>query len=584
MAGSLLILSSEWSAESDRALCHFAEFLGVKVDFVSASEAVSRLSPGLQCVAMNIETAKNLLSQPSFEEVQRGAGCLFVYGFDAADQEHTGLKRLTGNAVKSVAAIQSGKKEFSIHATATSADSPVAGKSYSVESVAPVSVFSGSSTDSRVENIISVNGQPHFLSVSSGGAKIFLLAARSLFDIEKPVGRNFSQRNHYAEWCALSILLRSIFGADCWTAPNRFATVTIDDPSLQKRYGFVEYETLLPEIKKLGCALTIAFIPYNHRRSDPKIVDLARRHQRQFSITVHGCDHTGGEFASCDERWLNGITNCALERMDSHFRRTQMPYDDVMIFPQGRFSTKAVAVLKQCRYVATVNSSPWAADVTDGALTARAMLDVAVTSYSSFPFFVRRYPLDAFEFAFDALFQKPLFVVEHHEYFRNGYGPLARFVGQLDAIGTTKPTWVPLREAVTSSCVMRPTGESQYQVRFFTPVFKLRNPTDRRCSFSLMKPETTDSVTEVVWGKRSIPFEVKSGHLRCEVEAAPGQEQELKVVYREVPKNPHRPSIKYRSKVFVRRLLSDARDNYLSRSSFLLAAARKAKKIARRRS
>ena len=582
MAGSLLILSSEASADSDQALRHFAEFLGVKTDSGSASEAASRLSPSHQCVAMSFETVKSLVSQASYAEFQRRAGCLFIYDFDAAGEGHPALGRLTGNAVKSVAAIQSGKKEFSIHESATSAGFPIAGKSYSVESAAPINVFSGLATDNWAESLIAVNGQPHFLSVSSGGAKIFLLAVRSLFDIEKPVSLNFNLRDYYAEWCALGILLRSIFGADCWTAPDRFATVTIDDPSLQKRYGFVEYETLLPEIKKLGCALTIGFIPYNHRRSNPRVVDLARRHQGQFSITVHGCDHMGGEFASCDERWLNAISNCALQRMDSHFRTTQMPYDDVMIFPQGRFSTKAMTALKQCRYVAAVNSSPWAADVTNGTLTARALLDVAVTSYSNFPLFVRRYPRDAFDFAFDTFFQKPLIVVEHHEYFRDGYAPLRRFVGQLDAIGKSRPTWLPLREAVTSSCVMRPNGEGRYQARFFTPVFKLRNPAAQRRSFSLMKPETSNSVTGVFWGQRSIPFEIQSGYLHCEVEAAPGEEQELKVVYKEVQKSPHHPSIKYRAKVLVRRLLSDARDNYLSRSSFLLAAARKAKKMASR--
>ena len=97
----------------------------------------------------------------------------------------------------------------------------------------------------------------------------------------------------------------------------------MDDPYLKRRYGFVHFETLAQQLEKMRCALTIAFIPYNYSRSDHLTVELLRRCSDRFSISVHGCDHTGSEFASLDEAWLTGTTVCALERMEAHKKRTQ---------------------------------------------------------------------------------------------------------------------------------------------------------------------------------------------------------------------------------------------------------------------
>ena len=68
----------------------------------------------------------------------------------------------------------------------------------------------------------------------------------------------------------------------------------VDDPYLKKRYGFIQYATLMRELEGMCGALTVAFIPYNRRRSDRHTVALLHAHSDRFSIAVHGCDHTGG--------------------------------------------------------------------------------------------------------------------------------------------------------------------------------------------------------------------------------------------------------------------------------------------------
>ena len=47
----------------------------------------------------------------------------------------------------------------------------------------------------------------------------------------------------------------------------------------------------------------------------------------------------------------------ALERMNRHQRRTGVPYEPIMVFPQGIFSERAMSVLKRRNFVAAVNTT-----------------------------------------------------------------------------------------------------------------------------------------------------------------------------------------------------------------------------------
>jgi len=114
--------------------------------------------------------------------------------------------------------------------------------------------------------------------------------------------------------------------------------------------------------------------------------------------------------------------------------------------------------LKTCGFLAAVNTTAWPEDWQESPLTIRDLLDVAVTRYDSFPIFVDGNPRDVFDFAFDALFQKPILAVEHHGYFRQGYEPLAQLVHDISAF-SPKPNWMPLGKTVMSSCVLKQMGE-----------------------------------------------------------------------------------------------------------------------------
>ncbi len=582
----LVVLSSEPSAVSDRALAKFAGFLGVTAQLAPVHAGLAGPPPEVltepereRCLALSLATFGMLKSQAWFPGLLPQAKAILVYGVGVTGTDCGELKELTQGALASVVAVEAKKVEYHIHGGGKHRAFPISGRSYTVEPPTVPLAFGSASAQDGVDTLISVNGQPCFVSVPRGRGTLYLLSSATLVDIDDPFPPNCQARQWYAELLSLSIFLRSVFGRWCWTAPVRAATIVIDDPYLKKRYGFLRYKTLVRELQQTGCSLTVGFIPYNYWRSDRRVTNMLRGQRDRFSITVHGCDHTRGEFASLDEMLLKQRARLALERMDIHTKLTQMPYDRVMMFPHERFSTKAIRALKECGYLAAANMSPWPVDSAESPVTLRDVFDVAVTRYDSFAIFGRRYPYDnGFELAVDAFFQKPLLVAEHHTFFKSGFEPLRQVMRELATLDTP-PVWMPLHEALTSTFVVKRAGPGHYAARFFTPLLRLRNTDGEPCLYSLTKPEEPGLVEAVMVDGESVPFEWQSGFLKCDVHLGTGEERDVKVLYRAAAQrnNHHRRSWNFRSRVFARRMLSDMRDNYLSKSDRLLAAAEKAK-------
>ena len=195
-------------------------------------------------------------------------------------------------------------------------------------------------------------------------------------------------------------------------SPIRHACIIIDDPLLRENYGFLNYRKLLILMDRHNFFTTIAFIPVNYGRTDRKVAALFRERADRFSICVHGCDHTGGEFASTDADYLSRKVKLATARMIEHEKRTGIPFDRVMVFPQGKFSNAALQALKRNGYLGAINTE---ATPVDGRIV------------SDLPFFLRHKPEDVTD-----SIHEPLFIVLHHDYFKNGYGRLTDFVDALN--------------------------------------------------------------------------------------------------------------------------------------------------------
>ncbi|NJL17412.1 MAG: hypothetical protein HC938_09645 [Nitrospira sp.] len=363
---SLLVLCLGAPGSADLALSKLAELLGLQAQFIEVPEefkgsptALQTLAPGARVIALGQAILERCHGEEWFSILLTESPFVFVYGLRPDQGDFRGLKWLTDENVFSVVCAGVAQRQFTVASDVGLADLPVAGRSFSGDS-GPTVAFSVRPTELAVSTYISVNGQPHFVSVARGRSVLFLLAGDELVDIGAAIPRTPSLRPWYAQLIAVTIFLRRAFGDRCWTAPVIGANIVVDDPYLKRRYGFVHYETLIDELARIDGALTIAFIPYNFHRTSQETVELLLHHTQRFSICVHGCDHTAGEFSRLDEEWLAGTTACALERMEAHESLTQMPYDKVMVFPQGRFSTKAIRALKACGMLAARQHEPGA--------------------------------------------------------------------------------------------------------------------------------------------------------------------------------------------------------------------------------
>lgn len=581
----LNILCVDRPSPSDHALQKLALFWGVTAQFTVLGGDIGGLPEAFMnaakdgTVALGFGALRKLIQTKWLEWLLERVRFLFVYDFGPGQGELPELKVLTGGVLSSVFSVEAAQQRFTISTTRGLANSAVTGKSYTVENC-PVAVFGGNGGGNHggIETCISTNEHPVFVLVTRRHSTIFLLAGCELVDLDRVLTPEAPLRNWYAQLIATSMFLRNAFGDSCWSSPVTPATFIVDDPSLKARYGFVHYQSLVEELEKTQSALTIGFIPFNHRRSDASTIELVRDHSERLSIAVHGCDHTKGEFASRDEQWLTGTAARALERMEAHACSNRLPFDDVMIFPQGLFSTAAIRALKTCRFTAAVNTTPWPVNHLENPLTLRDLLDVAVTRYESFPIFGRRYPRDLFDYAFDALFQKPLLVVEHHDYFRHGYEPMGKVVESFSTL-SERVKWMPLGKAVASTCVLKRTGAGRFTVRHFTPELRLVNPEKAKVSLLLQKPQQDFDVEDVLINDKKVPFEIQSNVLMYAAELQMGEELRVRVIHKQRPLLSRQSSWKHRFVAATRRMLSDARDNHLARHQRVLSLAVRLKNI-----
>ncbi len=193
-----------------------------------------------------------------------------------------------------------------------------------------------------------------------------------------------------------------------------YACCIIDDPLLRENYGFLNYRKLLDLMDKYNFSTSIAFIPWNYKRTDKKIAELFLKRPDRYALCVHGCDHTKGEFGSDSSEYLDKISKLAIARMIQHEKNFGIPFERVMVFPQGIFSNEALEILKKNNYIAAVNTEPFPIK---GRIT------------SDFPLFLRYNPEDILDQT-----PNPLFITLHHDFFKKGYKNLIDIINKLNTI------------------------------------------------------------------------------------------------------------------------------------------------------
>jgi hypothetical protein len=425
-------------------------------------------------------------------------------------------------------------------------------------------------------SLISSASGSMFLKLQYGHFPVFVSTSAEIIDIDAELTtQNFDVRKHFLAAVPVVLYIKWAFAESCWSAPETNACLVIDDPVLKSTHGFVNFQELLSLMKGHNFSTNIAFIPWNWRRSSPEVVRLFRENPENYSVSVHGCDHTRAEFGSLDRQRLYWKTQQALERMNRHESITGIRHDRVMVFPQGIFSEAAMSALKHTDLIAAVNNDVLCAEPHPRAITVSDVWDIAVMRYKNFPIFTRRYPWEGSEnFAFDALLGKPVIIIIHHDYCSDHCRRLVDFVDRLNAL-KCRLTWRSLGDVVRRSCRQRQFSPEVMEVEMYGTELQVENHSENGKRFIVRRRESDPStIKEVRAESGQIAWNSFEDRITFEIELNPAESRTVSVKFHDLRGYDYsRESVSYEVKTMLRRYLCEIRDNYITPARFWLAGS-----------
>jgi hypothetical protein len=431
-----------------------------------------------------------------------------------------------------------------------------------------------------LQSIVRAEEGDVFFGVTCAGVRFYLNSWGGTLDIGALSANHFDIRKYFCEAAPLVCYLKWAFHNRASSGRDTSACLIVDDPPLKRRYGFLDFREALNLMERHNFTTTIAFIPWNWRRTHPHTLSLFQNHPGRFSLVVHGCDHTAAEFAVRSPALLNQMIQTSGQRMDSFQRRTCIKSDRVMVFPQGRFSAETGRVLKLNGFVAAVNTEV-APEGSGNETTIADLWRVAIMKYGTFPIFTRRYLSHGIEnFAFDALLGKPCFIAAHHDIFRDRARNLVDFVERLNFLRWNL-VWRPLGEAIGRSYTMSYLSDGTSSIRMFANSLVVEN-TGAEPSKTLILKEEADADCVQAVHVNEVPVECsdRDGYVRVCLTLPAGETANVRVVYRNtLEKLEYRKNSGAKIRVVAKRYLSEFRDNYLSRSDFLYESAYRLKEL-----
>jgi hypothetical protein len=135
--------------------------------------------------------------------------------------------------------------------------------------------------------------------------------------------------------------------------------------------------------------------------------------------------------------------------------------------------------------------------------------------------------------------------------------------------------WCSLETAVLNSTLRRTTPDGVCHVRAYSKAVQIANDKDSPQRFLVEWSRSSDCppVEQVLQGGAPMhSFAVNNSTIRFSVELAPGNCQTFSMAHRNDYSSVDGLGLLWDSKAFLRRRLSEARDNYISKNQFAMAA------------
>jgi peptidoglycan/xylan/chitin deacetylase (PgdA/CDA1 family) len=372
----------------------------------------------------------------------------------------------------------------------------------------------------------------------------------------------------FASAATYFLFLKHMAGDYAWHSDAQYANLTIDDPWLTESYGRLTYSTLLPEMQKHRFHTTIAFIPWNFDRSEQAVVTLFREHPEQYSICIHGDDHTHQEFGlrSTPREHVAKIKQ-AVARMEKFSSLTGLPYDRLMVFPHAVGREQSFADLKRYGFLGTANSlnvpsdKPFPQD-------AEFLLRPYTLRFANFPSLFRYFgegQIRRADIAVQMFLGNPVLFYGHEGMFESGPGA---FNATADFVNRLQPQtrWVSLGTIARHLYLMRLRIDGAYDVRMIAPEMVLSNPGPRDAVYYVERQESDRQASSVTVDGQSAEFERSGEVQKVRLSIPAGQSRTVRVTYQNDLDLAHEDISK--SSLYSRalRMASDFRDLYLVRS------------------
>jgi len=561
----------------DERLLRVATFLGVEaVLFPLACDALPPAPPDTTAaIAVNPAVWSRIADPAAAAGWLHASGAqLLIYALRPETYANALVALLSSGHITGLASLPDPSLGYQIASEASEVCGVYAGVSFAPANPACDCVLALSDR-SAARVLITAGGGPIFAELEVAGSRAFFVAAADVANLDAPAGDHCATE-FFSRLVPQAMALRAIFGDACWRPVSQHAAIVIDDPLLRPRYGFLDFERLLTMTREHGFHAVLAFIPYNFRRISNSTVRLFRDHRDRLSLCFHGNDHTSAEFASTAAPLLHTLLQTAGRRIEELTRSTGLVCDRVMVFPQGRFSNEAMSALRAENFDAAVNTvtHPYG---TSFDLSIGEMALPAVLRYGNFPLFLRRSSLNTqtAEIAFCLFFGRQVFIIEHHDIFDRPQ-PLLDAVHRINA-AAPGIKWSPLSAAVAGAQLRRIGPDGLLQIRAWARTASVTNPTAAplRCLVEWVCPEASSTVTQVRLGASGqAAFTADDAGVRIALDLAPNETASMSVVHRNTDVPPAPLGLRHAARVFIRRRLSETRDNYLSRNPKILAAAK----------
>ena len=573
LAELLTVLGVSWQA------IHIGEIAGRCAEGSANSSESFCVMTSATSVAPLVEGALN--GDDALPEWMIKAESVYVYGFTAEPASQRLLRFFTGDPTAKVRYIR-GKQVFvSVNRDFPAICGPMSGIQFESRSPEKQPVFDLNVQRESLQSILNSNHGHLFVSAKCRGARLFLNSSADVIDVTAACRKYFDVRESACNTVPIIMYARWAFGVG--ETSEIGACLIVDDPLLKPRYGFLRYQEALGLMDEHNFATTVAFIPWNWRRTDARTVKLFHQRPDRLSVCIHGCDHTAKEFAERSTAILNKRINVANQRMRHFGKRTHLRPDAVMLFPQGAFSESAARALKLNGFVAAANTEVAPVHKDENKTTVGDLFGQAIMKYARFPMFTRRYLAHGVEnFAFDGLLGKPCLIAAHHDDFAGDGRILLHVIGKLNSLNW-RLRWRSLGNVLSRCCSIRNGSDSSRFVEMYGSSLVYKNSQGSR-EGTIFKKEEEDwqHVQGVTVNGLSVEYMHNGGYLRFEAMIPPNEIAELRIHYSAGPAlASDEEDIKYRAKAVLRRYLSEFRDNYLSRHAYLHQGALRIKEALR---